>query len=97
MLNPYENHGANLENSATRVFQIATPVDDVTLLQQVCKALRIYNPDAAAAHTLTYVTVKGDTVTITIPANTVWTEPAVIKQVLQTGTSALLVIHGYSD
>jgi hypothetical protein len=97
MLNPYENHGANLENSATRVFSVAIPADDATPLQQVCKAIRIYNPDAAAAHTLTYVTIKDDTVTITIPANAVWVEAAVIKQINKTGTYAGLLLHGYSD
>lgn len=97
MLNPYENHGANLENSATRVFQIAIPADDTTELQQVVKAIRIWNPDGAASHTLTYVTVKDDEVTITIPANSVWVESAVIKQVNKTGTYAGLILHGYSD
>lgn len=94
MFNPYENHGANLMNSATRVFLI-TPDDDANL-EQACKAIRIWNPDAAAK-TVTFVTVKGDEVTVTIPATSVWVEPAVIEKVLETGTSALLVIHGYSD
>jgi hypothetical protein len=97
MLNPYENHGANLENSATRVFAVAIPANDTTPLPQVCKAIRIWNPDAAASHTLTYVTIKGDTVTITIPANSVWVERAVITQVNLTGTGAGLILHGYSD
>lgn len=92
--NPYEHHGPNLTNSATRMFSIAP--SDTDELSRVCKSIRIWNPDAAS-HAITFVTVGGDTVTVTVPANSVWTEPAVIKQVLLTGTNALLVIHGYSD
>lgn len=97
MLNPYVHHGANLENAATRVFAIAVPGDDATQLPQVIKALRIYNPDGAAAHTVTYVTIGGDTVTVTIPASTVLVEKAVIQQINQTGTYAGIILHGYSD
>jgi hypothetical protein len=92
--NPYEHYGPNLANSATRMFSI-TP-DDGNELVRVCKSLRIWNPDAAS-HAVTFVTTGGDTVTVTVPANSVWIEPAVIKQVLLTGTNALLVLHGYSD
>jgi hypothetical protein len=97
MLNPYENHGANLENAATRVFSIAVPANDVTPLPQVIKALRIWNPDGAAAHTVSYVTIKGDTVTITVPANSLWVEKVVMTQIMQTGTYAGIILHGYSD
>jgi hypothetical protein len=97
MLNPYANNGANLENSATRVFPIAIPGDDATPLSQVIKALRIWNPDAAAAHTVSYVTVKGDSVTVSVPANSLWVEAVVIAQVNKTGTYAGLILHGYSD
>jgi hypothetical protein len=97
MLNPYENHGANLENSATRVFPIAIPADDLTPLAQVIKALRIWNPDAAAAHTVSYITSKGDSVVVSVPANTLWVEHVVIQQVNKTGTYAGLILHGYSD
>lgn len=96
MLNPYENHGANLENSATRVFSIAIPADDATPLDQAIKALRIWNPDAAA-HTVSYVTVKGDSVVVSVPANSLWVESVVIAQINKTGTYAGLILHGYSD
>lgn len=94
--NPYRDHGANLENSATRVFPVAIPADDVTALPRACKALRIVNPDAAS-HTLTYMTVAGDQVTITLLANSIWVEAAVIAQIFNSGTYAGLLIHGYSD
>lgn len=93
-LNPYANHGANLENSATRIIPI-TP-DDVAELEQVCKSIRIWNPEATP-QTVRLITVKGDDVTLTVPADTLWTEPCVVKQVMETGTGATLVIHGYSD
>lgn len=96
MLNPYENHGANLENSATRVLAIAIPGDDTTPLPQVIKALRIWNPDAAA-HTVSYVTIKGDSVVVSVPANSLWVESVVIQQINKTGTYAGLILHGYSD
>lgn len=94
--NPYVHHGANLENSATRVLAIAIPGDDATPLDQVIKALRIYNPDAAA-HTVTYVTIGGDTVTVSVPPSSVWVESVVIQQINKTGTYAGLILHGYSD
>jgi hypothetical protein len=97
MLNPYENHGANLENAATRVFAIAVPADDTTPLPQVIKGLRIWNPDGAAAHTVSYVTIKGDSVIISVPANSLWVEKAVITQINKTGTYAGIILHGYSD
>jgi hypothetical protein len=96
MLNPYANNGANLENSATRVLPIAIPADDATPLSQVIKALRIWNPDAAA-HTVSYVTVKGDSVVVSVPANSLWVEAVVIQQINKTGTYAGLILHGYSD
>lgn len=92
--NPYAHYGPNLTNSATKMFPIVP--SDTDELARVCKSIRIWNPDAAA-HTVSFVTAGGDTVTVSVPANALWTEPAVIKQVLFTGTSALLVIHGYSD
>jgi hypothetical protein len=92
--NPYEHYGPNLTNSATRMFSI-TP-SDTDELARVCKSIRIWNPDTVS-HTVSFVTSGGDTVTVTVPANSVWTEPAVVKKVLTTGTNGLLVIHGYSD
>jgi hypothetical protein len=95
MFNPYTYHGSNLENSARHVFAI-TPTD-ATDLESVCKSIRIANKDAANPAFVRYVTDKGDDVTVWVPANSVWTEPAVITQVWATGTTAGLEIHGYSD
>jgi hypothetical protein len=92
--NPYAHYGPNLANSATHMFPI-TP-SDTDELPRVCKSIRIWNPDTVS-HTVTFVTTAGDTVTVTVPANSLWVEPAVVKQVTVAGTNALLVIHGYSD
>lgn len=92
--NPYRNHGPNLINSATAMFLI-NPTDGVDL-QQVCKALRIWNPEATP-QTVRFRTVDGSDVTVTVPANALWTEPAVVDQVFNTGTGDTLIIHGYSD
>jgi hypothetical protein len=92
--NPYFNVGPNLMNSATKMFLIAPA--NATDLPQVCKSIRIWNPEATP-QTVHFTTVSGDSITITVPANSVWTEPAVISQVQATGTGVTLVIHGYSD
>lgn len=94
MLNPYIHHGPNLENSATKVLVI-TPDDDADL-SQVCKALRIYNPNDVAA-TIHLLTTGGSEVTLTIPSKTLWTEPTVVEKVFETGTTVELIIHGYTD
>jgi hypothetical protein len=46
---------------------------------------------------VSYVTIKGDSVTITVPANSLWVEKAVITQINKTGTYAGIILHGYSD
>lgn len=94
MKNPYLHHGPNLVNSATSVFPIVP--SDVDDLPKVIKALRVWNAEAAAAN-IHYTTVDGDEVTVSVPANTLWSEPVVIKKVHATGTTATLVLHGYSD
>jgi hypothetical protein len=91
---PYENHGANLMNSA-RVMLPITPSDTDDLLR-VCKSIRIWNA-ATTPSTVTFTTVGGSVVTITVPANSVWTEPAVIVRVHDTGTTPGLELHGYTD
>lgn len=94
MDDPYLHNAANLENSATKIISI-TPDDDDPIAQ-VCKALRIYNPNTAAA-TIHIVTKGGSDVTLTIPASCLWTEPAIVTHVKAAGTSAGLIIHGYTD
>lgn len=92
--NPYFNHGPSLDNAATRVIPI-TPDDDADL-PRACKALRIYNPTAAAV-TVKLTSTGGDTVTLDIPPSTLWIEEIVTQKVFETGTSVGITIHGYSD
>lgn len=94
MLNPYANHGANLENAATRLIAI-TP-DDVNDLAQVIKGLRIYNPNASPAD-VQITTVDGDTVVVSVPAASLWIEPVVISRVWATNTTTGIVLHGLTD
>lgn len=93
MFNPYSRHGASLESAPTLIVPI-TPDDDADLLR-ACKALRIYNSGAAA--TVHITTTGGSDVTLDIPAATLWIEEVVVQKVHETGTSAGLTIHGYSD
>jgi len=92
--NPYDKHGANLENAPKLILEI-TP-SDTDDLPRACKALRIYNPTAAAV-TVHITTVGGSDVTLDIPASTLWIEEAVVQKVHETGTSVGITIHGYSD
>jgi hypothetical protein len=94
MNDPYFSHGPTLENGATSVILI-TP-DDNADLPKVCKALRIWNPNPTPA--VIRITPKdGGTVDLTVPANSLWTEPTITTKVSLTGTTAGLIIHGYSD
>jgi hypothetical protein len=74
---------------------LITPLDNADL-PAVCKSIRIWNPETTP-QTVRFTTVDGDVITVTVPANSVWTEPAVITQVQAAGTGANLIIHGYSD
>lgn len=94
MLDPYTYHGANLMNSARKMFQILP--SDTDQVESVCKAIRIWNPNNTA-ETVRFLTYSGEDITVWVPANSVWTEPTVITQVFETGTTSQLIIHGYSD
>jgi hypothetical protein len=94
LYNPYFYHGPSLESSATHVFLIA-PADD-TDLERVCKGIRIWNPETTP-QTVRYKSLDGDVIDVTVPANSLWIEPAVITQVHNTGSGDTLIIHGYSD
>jgi hypothetical protein len=84
-----------LGNPASDIFLI-TPNDENDL-QRGVKALRIYNPTSGAA-TLSVVTADGTTVSgLYIPAGALWTEPLRVSRVRATGTTASLIIHGYTD
>lgn len=93
-MNPYGNTGPNLENASIHPYLI-TP-DDANDLPRVCKALRIYNPTTAAV-TVTLTSTGGSTITLDIPASTLWIEEIVTQKVFATGTSVGITIHGYSD
>lgn len=93
-MNPYVNHGPNLESSATKIIPI-TP-HDVDQLTWAIKALRVWNPNGAPAD-IKFMTSSGAIVTVTVPAASLWIEAAVIVQVFLTGTSTGLILHGFTD
>jgi non-ribosomal peptide synthetase component E (peptide arylation enzyme) len=94
MADPFSRFNRNLEAPARRVFLI-TPNDDEDVLL-VTKRVRIFN-DTDATTTFAFITSGGDTVTFYIPPLSVLWEDILITRVLFTGTSANLIIHGYSD
>jgi hypothetical protein len=94
IFDPYANHGPNLANAAREIFAITPHATND--LPKACKALRVVNKEATWA-TLAIVTIDGSTVTLDIPPNCLWTEPTIVAKVLVAGTTATLVIHGYTD
>lgn len=94
MHNPYGNTGPNLENNATKLILI-TP-SDTDQLPQVCKGLRIWNPNTVES-AFVIVPVSGDPVPLMIPAKSLFIEPTVVSQVMETGTDPNLIFHGYTD
>lgn len=94
MFDPYSRDTPGVADPANDLFLI-TPNDDNDLLRGV-KALRIWNPTDSAA-TLTVTTVRGTTITLTVPAQSLWVESLRVSAVKETGTAAGLVIHGYTD
>jgi hypothetical protein len=91
--NPYGNTGPNLENNATRIISIVPADAD---LPQVCKGLRIWNPNTTES-AFVIVTIKGDQVNLMIPAKSLFIEPTVVARVMETGTDPNLIFHGYTD
>ena len=94
MHDPYGRDTPGVSDPANNLITI-TP-DDAEDLSVGVKALRIFNPNTDAA-TIALVTMLGKTVTLTVPASCVWIEPVRALRVLETGTTAELVIHGYTD
>jgi hypothetical protein len=92
--NPYFNVGPNLMNSATHMFLIAPA--NATDLPQVCKSIRIWNPEATP-QTVHFTTVSGDSITITVPRTRSGPSRPSSLRSKQQGTGVTLVIHGYSD
>lgn len=86
----------SLEAPAPRVFLI-TPNDDTTI-PRVAKRLRIWNPETTAGAIVLHPknNAAGSNVTLNVPPGLSY-EHIICDQVLDTGTSASLVIHGYSD
>lgn len=92
--NPYVHYATGVDGPATNLALI-TP-SDTDQLAKACKSLRVYNPTAGAV-TVAFVTTGGATVTLTFPANSLVVEPVIVLQVLLTGTSAGVILHGYTD
>lgn len=83
---------ATLDNSSTGCILIVPNDDDD--LEQFPVGLRIWNPTGTVA-TIKLDTVKGDTVTLKVPALSLLSEPIYTAKVYETGTTAELEIHGY--
>lgn len=94
MFDPYARDAPSVGEPANDLFAI-TP-SDTENIQRGVKAFRVFNPNNEAA-SLTVETVSGSTVTIWVPANSLWVEPLRVRAVLQTGTTEGLSIHGYTD
>ena len=83
----------DLDQAITTCFLI-TPNDSADL-SPFAAGLRIWNPNANAS-TVAIETVNGDSVTITVPASALTIEPLYVAKVKSTGTTAGLIIHGYT-
>lgn len=91
---PFARDTPGVADPANDCFLI-TPSDSADIPKGV-KALRIWNPTAAVA-TITLTTVTGSVVTISFPPTSLVIEPIRARRIAATGTTAALVIHGYSD
>lgn len=93
MIDPYARDTPGLAEPALNLVLIQ-PDDDNDLPIGI-KALRIWNPNPTSA-TIHAITMVGDQVAFSIPAQSLWTEPLRIRRIL-TITSSGLTIHGYTD
>lgn len=94
MFDPYARDTPGVSDPANDIFLIE-PSDTEGLVKGV-KALRIWNPTEEDA-TIS-VTTKGDTtLTLSVPAGSLWIEPIRVIAVKSTGTTEGVVIHGYTD
>ena len=94
MFDPYRNDSPGIADPASDIIHII-PTDDSNLEIGV-KSLRIWNPNEAAAN-LRVTTIAGTVVNLPLPAESLVVEPVRVSIVHATGTSAGLVIHGYTD
>lgn len=94
MFDPYARDVPSVNDPANDLFLI-DPSDSAELTRGV-KALRIFNPSASAA-TIAVITVGGSSLSLTVPAESLWVEPLRVRAINASGTTAGLVIHGYTD
>lgn len=94
MFDPYARNVPSVGEPANDLFVI-TP-SDTEELQQGVKALRIWNPTMSEA-TIAVTTVKGNTLALTVPAQSLWVEPLRCRAIKATGTTVGVIIHGYTD
>lgn len=94
MFDPYARDTPGVSDPANDLFLI-TPSDTGDLDRGV-KALRIWNPTDEPA-LVSAVTIGGTAVTLTVPPESLWVEALRVAAVRVTGTSAGLIIHGYTD
>lgn len=94
MFDPYRRDAVSVSDPANDLFLIVPSNSED--LPRGLKAIRIWNPTESDA-TLTVTTMGGTTITIPIAARTLWVESLRIRAVKVTGTTAALVLHGYTD
>lgn len=94
MIDPYKKDTPGMSDPAKNLILI-TPDDDNDIPVGV-KALRIFNSNASTA-TIAVITATGDEAAFSIPALSLWSEPLRINRLMDTGTSAGVVVHGYTD
>lgn len=94
MFDPYARDTPSVSDPANDLFLINP--DDAELLERGVKALRVWNPTEEVA-TVSGVTSMGSAFTIAVPAGSLWVEPLRVKSIAATGTTAGVVIHGYTD
>lgn len=94
MHDPYRRDRPGMNDPANDLIDI-TPHDTDTIPVGI-KALRIYNPNSAAA-IIHVESVAGNEVNLIVPALSLWTEPLRVRRVFETGTAAGLTIQGYTD
>lgn len=94
MIDPYKKDTPGMSDPAKNLILI-TP-DDENDIPVGVKALRIFNSNGTTS-TVAVITATGDAVSLNIPALSLWSEPLRIERLMDTGTSAGVIVHGYTD
>lgn len=94
MYDPYKNDVPGVESPAANIIEI-TPSDSDEIVVGV-KSLRLFNNSPTLA-TISVETSVGEQITLPIPGGAFYVEPLRVRKVFFTGTSASLIIHGYTD